>query len=677
LQFDLQDLGGCPETCTSPNICSYYESQAAGDSSVSSDSINALVDACNGGTLSECAPSILSGACGLCDGGLLASFVSAEEVDMICSSCDFLSCCDGGAGFDVCGENLPEGIMSGTGSTVSTSTVTGSTDSAVTTAATSVSTTAAATTTFAMGERSTVSPTPSPMDEALVPTPFPSFGVNEEVNIFNETAGGLDDFLGGLLGGFNSSSEGPDDLIGGIFGQFNESGSDGSGDFFGSIGDFIGGLFGEGGTEGFNYTSDDDWVWESAFNQSSDDFLEGIFGDGGAFNESNGSGGGLSDILGGLIEGIGNLSGVIFGGMHGDNGTNWIDKGNFSGWGTDDMFGSSLVCSEENTCPVEGFCDCMSGELSKCSLTLFDDVCSSGAVFSCASAEFEEMCNSECPLPSRQLQGGNVEFTSLSTSNSSTSPNCSMCEVARCCESEGSSVSKCAMEAGLDPQGLSNLTSIGTVLGEFIEEVLNNVTSVLDELISNVTIPEFCPSGSCPVDGFCDCARGDFTECNEQVIRDACETNAFYGECGPEKFEKFCSTECGSEGITTIQDIVNTALCSMCTIASCCRDKGSSDECIFGGGMTLNNTVAEFVTNTSGSYDGNQSVDTGGSNGVSASFNEVVSDITYEETTPDNNSAETDVASATVQEENASDASRVRCKMVVFGVSAILLTLGI
>jgi hypothetical protein len=716
-----------------------------------------LQDACDAGTLSECAPSILSGVCGMCGngGGLLASFIAADELETICTSCEFLDCCDRGEGFDVCGESLPEEVLTGVvatpgvapavtttavteTTTAASTTVTAATSSAVTTS--SPETTSSVESTSSAEETSTTSTEASIqssttfalIEEAETEEAQTEEAQTEEEETFDSTGSGIDDFWGDISGQFNESftnetddffgglfgndgsesGEGSDDFLGGLFGgSSSESGAQGPTGFLEGIGDFIDSLFGSGSEVGdmnftyeddfnwetvfnetgddffgnilggglnsseglgsilsdLNLTEDDDFDWDALFNETDDDFFGSILGEG--FNSSEGMGGGLSDLVGDLLESVDGF----LGDWSGENGTEWIDKGNFSGWGQDDFFVSSMVCAEDNTCPVAGFCDCMNGDLSKCSLTMLDDVCSSGAMFSCAPDDFEEMCNTDCPPPPRRLQGGNAVVTATETESYS-SANCLMCQVARCCETEDSTMSECAMEAGIDPQAVLNLTDIGNTLEDFVDEVLNNLTGVIDDLIGNITIPEFCPSGSCPVDGFCECVQGDFMQCNEQVLREACEANAIFGECGPTDFETFCSTECDGE-MESMQDMVNMALCSMCTIATCCQEQGSADECLFGGASFPNNSALEFVTDTSGAYEGSQS-DSKEETDVDST--EAQTDVADEETALDESvepATEDDevetVASATAEEDGSSSAPKLVFTMV-YGILSVL-----
>jgi hypothetical protein len=187
-----------------------------------------------------------------------------------------------------------------------------------------------------------------------------------------------------------------------------------------------------------------------------------------------------------------------------------------------------------------------------------------------------------------------------------TSPECSMCHVARCCDAEGTTLDECASEVGIDPQTIlgsteegtyTNMTGLftddlATVFDEVIEDLMDNLTSVLDEFIGNISMPMFCPSGTCAVDGFCECFTGDFTQCTEQVLSKSCTSDAFF-ECGPEDWDNFCSTECDGV-VESLGDVVNIALCSVCAISKCCKDHGS-DDCVLGNAPLLANYTTGFL----------------------------------------------------------------------------------
>ncbi|KAL3793776.1 hypothetical protein HJC23_013338 [Cyclotella cryptica] len=489
-------LGGCPDTCSSPEICSFYESQAAEESAMESDDLVVLKDACNAGTLRDCSPSILTSACGLCGGGgfSLGSLLGAEELDMICNSCEFLDCCDGSSDFDVCSKLLPE------------------LEGSITESAATISLVESASVTPEEMEESVVpsgSPTLAAKAESI--STSPPISVSEGTALFNATGDGADDFIGGTFsGGSNESVGRTDDFVGGLFGSWLNGSLGGSDDLFDSLfssgfnnessggsDGFLAGVFGSG----FNETDGDDFfsgLFGGAFNDSgggSEEFFTGMFG-GGLNYSSNGSdtflgdmlgswlnesGGGLNyflgglfgggfnesvhgfepgnqlyDFFGGLLQALNIVTDGLLGHLIGENETQGIDNGNFSGWQYGGMLGTYIGCTfEDYTCPVQGVCDCINGDFAKCSFSILDDLCSSGAFFSCAPSGLEEICNLECPPPQRQLRssalgtGDPDVFTTLA---------CSMCHVARCCEAEGKALEECTMESGFDFNTFLNAT---------------------------------------------------------------------------------------------------------------------------------------------------------------------------------------------------------------------------
>jgi hypothetical protein len=130
-----------------------------------------------------------------------------------------------------------------------------------------------------------------------------------------------------------------------------------------------------------------------------------------------------------------------------------------------------------------------------------------------------------------------------------------------------------------------------------------------------------------------------------------------------------------------MQDMVNMYLCSMCTVASCCHEKGSAEECIFSGPLEFNSSSVEISTNTSGLYEGTETEEpeevpteevsdeetstdaTSGSDEVADS----AGDLT------DTTDTEGDVASAVTEETGSSSASSLSHMLVAtVGVSLIL-----
>lgn len=116
-----------------------------------------------------------------------------------------------------------------------------------------------------------------------------------------EPGGGLDDLLGGLLGGGGSGGSGGgglDDLLGGLLGGGGgDSGRGQSGG--GGLGDILGGLLGGGG---------DDDNKSRGGGGGLDDLLGGILGGGGsgqtgAVEQPSGGGGGVGGAVGDLLSG--------------------------------------------------------------------------------------------------------------------------------------------------------------------------------------------------------------------------------------------------------------------------------------------------------------------------------------------------------------------------------------
>lgn len=546
----------------------------------------------------------------------MASFVSTEDLDTICASCDFLDCCDAGGGYDVCGEGLPADFFGAgvdavtTTSTVAAVTTSGATGSAQATTSTAAATEAAIETTQSSGETTTMTEESSTAaaasaeEDAVTPTPFPTSQVIAEAGIINGT---VDDFLPGILGQLNDTGavgddffagligneSSSDDFLGGLFGG-GESGGGGPDDIFGGIGDFIGGLFGGGETGDFDSTLDDDFDIDSLFvNETDDDFLANLFQGG---NGTNGTEGGLGDMLGGIVEVVGG----IFGAM-GENAT-------VNGTDYDDDFLVSLFQGFNETNGT----DMLGGLLEAV-----------GGIFG-------------------GMEGNTTDW--------------------------------------IDKGNFSGWVNDNSTFGDFVSDAIENLTGILDELISNITIPEFCPTVSCSVDGFCDCFSGDFMQCNEQVYRDACEADAFFGECGPENFQDFCSNECSGD-IDSMQDMVNMYLCSMCTVASCCHEKGSADECIFSGPLEFNSSSTEIATNTSGLYEGTEMEELEEVSTEEVSDEETSTDTTSgsDEVTDsagdltDTTDTVGDVASAVTEETGSSSAATLsRMFVSTVGVSLIL-----
>ncbi|EED91025.1 predicted protein [Thalassiosira pseudonana CCMP1335] len=256
----------------------------------------------------------------------------------------------------------------------------------------------------------------------------------------------------------------------------------------------------ENGTEGVA----GGWAWDDDENSTSffgdwgadsngtDDFLSGIIG--GMLDENNTFGNGTDDFLSGIIGGIfgaegnntfGNGTDDFFGGIideiFGAEGSNWTLDGPASiaieggagnaSWsgGEDSASGSWLdseeglidlipgfaellanasataveICSQDNACPVDGFCECLNGDITRCDINLVEDVCATGSFFSCYDG-FEDMCNSQCSESSSEAPPRHLR--QLEEDDDVNEAICSMCDLAECCNSGGATIDECINE---------------------------------------------------------------------------------------------------------------------------------------------------------------------------------------------------------------------------------------
>lgn len=216
----------------------------------------------------------------------------------------------------------------------------------------------------------------------------------------------------------------------------------------------------------------------------------------------------------------------------------------------------SVRCNPE-TCPIDGVCD-MSYDLANVN---FENVCGNGALFECMEG-LEEMCTSQC-------NDGSVNNLGIAAF-------CSLCDIAICCEGNGDSTSfeECALE--------STAQSMTDVFDQ-LPSVLEDLQGFVEDIVDDMSIPEFCPevdgTVQCEVEGFCGIFNGDFTNFD---MDDTCKNNAFF-ECGPDDLEEMCTDQCGSgtdadATIVAKQRLADNALfdaafCSLCSVARCCRDK--------------------------------------------------------------------------------------------------------
>jgi len=209
-------------------------------------------------------------------------------------------------------------------------------------------------------------------------------------------------------------------------------------------------------------------------------------------------------------------------------------------------FDSFPVTCNSDTCPIDGVCE-MSVNLAN-----VEDACAKNAFFACAEG-LEDMCANECE------SGMSDHFLSTGF--------CSLCNIAECCSKNGTaSFEDCALGA------------ISQEISDAVENIINfdQLSTFIEEVVGDASIPEFCPEVdgaiACPVEGFCDIFSGESTNFDLASVNyeEACSDNALF-LCGPQGFEDMCNNKCdpGSD------DFLNAAFCSLCSIATCCKDKGN------------------------------------------------------------------------------------------------------
>mmetsp|Transcript_16039 Transcript_16039/g.26114 ORF Transcript_16039/g.26114 Transcript_16039/m.26114 type:complete len:420 (+) Transcript_16039:1093-2352(+) len=209
-------------------------------------------------------------------------------------------------------------------------------------------------------------------------------------------------------------------------------------------------------------------------------------------------------------------------------------------------FDSFPVTCNSETCPIDGVCE-MSVNLAN-----VEDACAKNAFFACAEG-LEDMCANECE------SGMSDHFLSTGF--------CSLCNIAECCSKNGTaSFEDCALGA------------ISQEISDAVENIINfdQLSTFIEEVVGDASIPEFCPEVdgaiACPVEGFCDIFSGESTNFDLASVNyeEACSDNALF-LCGPQGFEDMCNNKCdpGSD------DFLNAAFCSLCSIATCCKDKGN------------------------------------------------------------------------------------------------------
>jgi len=142
---------------------------------------------------------------------------------------------------------------------------------------------------------------------------------------------------------------------------------------------------------------------------------------------------------------------------------------------------------------------------------------------------------------------------------------------------------------------------------EDLEDVLEDLSNafagiedalsvIVEEVVGDISIPEFCPGGedSCSVKGFCDVFSATTPNFDlPSIDYDAvCSSDAFY-ICGPEDFEEMCDKRCSS-AIASVTEtegssapvielggpvavaeermgLLDLPICHLCNIAKCCN----------------------------------------------------------------------------------------------------------
>lgn len=133
----------------------------------------------------------------------------------------------------------------------------------------------------------------------------------------------------------------------------------------------------------------------------------------------------------------------------------------------------------------------------------------------------------------------------------------------------------------------------GVVVEDLLQNVTDELASIIEEVVNDISIPGFCQevdgSFPCPIEGFCelfstDTSNYDITSVDYEAV---CSEDAFFF-CGPEGFEEMCSKRCGNgaavDAVVLAEERIgplDTPICSLCSIAMCCRVDGKSfGECV-------------------------------------------------------------------------------------------------
>eukprot|EP00569_Conticribra_weissflogii_P013624 CAMPEP_0171416172 /NCGR_PEP_ID=MMETSP0880-20121228/39959_1 /TAXON_ID=67004 /ORGANISM="Thalassiosira weissflogii, Strain CCMP1336" /LENGTH=662 /DNA_ID=CAMNT_0011934411 /DNA_START=211 /DNA_END=2199 /DNA_ORIENTATION=+ len=522
----LEDVGVCGSECGDYNLCECL------NGNIDRCIVSSIRDYCEGGSLSSCVPQWLQSSC-----STLCADSTVSDTSVYCSACDLLECCDGTNSFPTCVESFPgvtdllnlidtiEGIpFDGNNLTLSDNLFSG-------------------------------------VDENNYEDDFISSGVEDATTLFPiimdlienpnsmplqfcpDGTCSVDGFCECLSGDLGKCSE---DLVSEICtaGALFQCGPEGFQDTCSTV------CNGDGNGDVRNATFcalcdiatccndgtstiedcakaivpiDDDFSLGGIDSFFDDDFTSGVFSGAGFDNATD-----LFPMITDLIE---NPASVL-----------------------------PEFCPD-GTCPVTGFCECLNGDMGQCSLELLHEVCSQSAFFTCGPEGFEDMCTTEC--------SGEVDGDVLNAAF------CALCDIAICCNDGTSPIEDCAKAAipfdlvsDFIPQG-----DIGDIASVIPGLDFGNIGDY-GGLIASF-LPGLCPDGSCPVEGFCECYGGDFSQCTETVLIEACEANALI-ECNAEDFDERCSTICSGEETV---DLFNTALCLACDVATCCRDGGLPEDC--------------------------------------------------------------------------------------------------
>mmetsp|Transcript_3028 Transcript_3028/g.6630 ORF Transcript_3028/g.6630 Transcript_3028/m.6630 type:complete len:581 (-) Transcript_3028:247-1989(-) len=120
-----------------------------------------------------------------------------------------------------------------------------------------------------------------------------------------------------------------------------------------------------------------------------------------------------------------------------------------------------------------------------------------------------------------------------------------------------------------------------------LSELVDNLHSLLDEAVANYdAFPVTCNSDTCPIAGLCEMSIDLATF----EAADICSNNALFS-CG-EGLEEMCKAECdGTSGDST-------PLCSLCSIATCCKNPAASFEACAAAALPEDLTLEDLSEST-------------------------------------------------------------------------------